>query len=262
VAPQVWAWKRGRAKTVHKFIDHLFCLLPTEEKYFKPYGMATTFVGHPVVEGGADKGDAKHFYEKYHLNKTTEVICMLPGSRSNEIAYLLPYFMATAEQLYQQNKKRIFVIPTVDTVKDKLQKKLATWKVPHIFVTGEKNRYDAFAAAKGAFAASGTVSLELAMAGVPHLIAYRMNPLTAALARRVLKIKYVNLLNLLVDAPIIPELLQENCTTEKLVKTMQSLIGTKQPVEPALNKLGFGGKDQKTPAERVATELIKLARQK
>ncbi|MBP5344215.1 MAG: lipid-A-disaccharide synthase [Alphaproteobacteria bacterium] len=263
VAPQVWAWKKGRAKTIHKFIDHLFCLLPTEEKYFKPYGMSTTFVGHPVIEGGADKGSAERFFKNYHLSKKKEIICMLPGSRHNEIAYLLPCFKEVAEQLYAENSNRIFVIPTVDTVKEKLAKQLAGWSVPHLLITGEKNRYDAFAAARVAFAASGTVSLELAMAGVPHLITYRMNPLTAALARRVLKIKYVNLLNLLVDKPIIPELLQENCTVEKLVETVHSLLSNKrQNVAPALKKLGLDAKHKTTPAERVASVLIKMARPK
>lgn len=263
VAPQVWAWKKGRAKTVHKFINHLFCLLPTEEKYFKPYGMPTTFVGHPVIEGGADKGNANRFLKTYRLSKDKEIICMLPGSRHNEIAYLLPCFKAVAEQLYMENPNRIFVIPTVDTVKEKLAKKLAAWSVPHILITGEKNRYDAFAAARVAFAASGTVSLELAMAGVPHLVAYKMNPLTAALAKRVLKIKYVNLLNLLVNKPIIPELLQENCTVENLVKTLHDLLQhKKQNVAPALKKLGLDARNKITPAERVATALIKMARKK
>ena len=263
VAPQVWAWKKSRAKKVHKFIDHLFCLLPTEEAYFKPYGMATTFVGHPVIEGGADKGSAKRFLQKYHVRQGKEIIVMLPGSRHNEIAYLLPYFKKVAEHLYVENANRVFVIPTVDTVKAKLAKQLASWSVPHILITGEKDRYDAFAAAKVAFAASGTVSLELAMAGVPHLIAYRMNPLTATLARRVLKIKYVNLLNLLVDKPIIPELLQENCTTEKLLDVLHDLLnGKKQNVSGALKKLGLDTKNQTTPAEHVSKALIKMARKK
>jgi lipid-A-disaccharide synthase len=101
------------------------------------------------------------------------------------------------------------------------------------------------------------------MAGVPHLIAYKMNSLTATLARRVLKIKYVNLLNLLVNKPIIPELLQENCTTEKLVTTIHDLLSNKrQNVAPALKKLGLDTHSNTTPAERVAAALIKMARKK
>ena len=106
-------------------------------------------------------------------------------------------------------------------------------------------------------APSGTVSLELALAGVPHLIAYRMNRLTAAVARRVLKIKYVNLINLMMDAPIIPELLQENCTVPKIVATMRGLLSEpKQETAEALAKLGKGT----SPSEKVAKSLMQLAR--
>jgi len=257
VAPQVWAWKKGRAKTIGRFVDHLFCLLPNEPAYFTPYGMPATFVGHPVIEGGADKGDANAFREKYNIPKDKRIVCILPGSRSNEIKYLLSDFIQTADNLFATNPDLFFVIPTVATVREKIEKKLENWQTPHLIVVGEKERYDAFAAASAALAASGTVSLELALAGVPHLIAYRMNGITAALARRVLKIKYVNLINLIMDQPIIPELLQENCTPSKMTQTMRELLqGTPQQTADALAKLGKGT----TPSEKVAENLIKLAR--
>ena len=259
VAPQVWAWKKGRAKTLPHFIDHLFCLLPDEPAYFTPYGLPTTFVGHPVIEGGADKGNAQKFRSQYNLDENTPVLAMLPGSRKNEIKTLLPLFMATAEKLTETHPNLFVVVPTVQTVADKIQEKMKDWKIPHAVIFGEENRYDAFAVATIAIAASGTVSLELAMAHVPHLIAYRLNALTAALARRVLKIKYVNLINLLQDKPVIPELLQENCTVEKLVVTAETLFQNPyQDVDPSLEKLGFNSSG--LPSERVATCLLKLAK--
>ncbi len=257
VAPQVWAWKKGRAKTIGRFVDHLFCLLPNEPAYFEPYGMPTTFVGHPVIEGGADKGDANAFRKQYHIPKDKRIVCILPGSRSNEIKYLLDDFIQTADNLFATNPDLFFVIPTVATVREKIEKKLENWQTPHVIVIGEKERYNAFAAASAALAASGTVSLELSLAGVPHLIAYRMNSLTAALAKRLLKIKYVNLINLIMDQPIIPELLQENCTVSKMTQTMRELLQSNtQQTEAALAKLGKGT----TPSEKVAENLIQLAR--
>ena len=182
---------------------------------------------------------------------------MLPGSRSNEIKYLLNDFMQTADNLFTTNPDLFFVIPTVETVKSKIEKKLANWGTPHLIITGEKERYNAFASASAALAASGTVSLELALAGVPHLIAYRMNKITAAVAKRILKIKYVNLINLMMDQPIIPELLQENCTVSKMTQTMRELLqGASQETQTALTKLGKGT----NPSENVAENLIKLAR--
>ena len=259
VAPQVWAWKRGRAKTLPHFIDHLFCLLPDEPAYFTPYGLPTTFVGHPVIEGGADKGNAQKFRTQYALSENTPVLAMLPGSRKNEIKTLLPLFMATAENLTKTNPNLFVVVPTVQTVADKIQEKMKDWKIPHAVILGEKARYDAFAAANIAIAASGTVSLELAMAHVPHLIAYRLNALTASLARRVLKIKYVNLINLLQDKLVIPELLQENCTLEKLTQTSEALFqNPHQDVNPSLEKLGLNSNE--SPSQKVAICLLKLAR--
>ena len=257
VAPQVWAWQKGRAKIIGHFVDHLFCLLPNEPEYFAPYGMPATFVGHPVIEGGADKGNAADFKQHHGISTDKRIVCLLPGSRSNEIKYLLSDFMRVADNLFALNPDLFFVIPTVETVRETIEKQTQNWSTPHLVVTGETERYNAFAAASAALAASGTVSLELALAKVPHLIAYRMNKLTAAVARRVLKIKYVNLLNLLENREIIPELLQENCTVEKMTQTMQALLGGgKQETEAALAKL----KKETNPSEQVVDKLIQLVR--
>ena len=167
--------------------------------------------------------------------------------------------MATAENLTKTHPNLFVVVPTVQTVADKIQEKMKDWKIPHAVILGEENRYDAFAATNIAIAASGTVSLELAMAHVPHLIAYRLNALTASLARRVLKIKYVNLINLLQDKPVIPELLQENCTLEKLTQTAEELFqNPHQDVNPSLEKLGLNSNE--SPSQKVAICLLKLAR--
>jgi len=259
VAPQVWAWNKKRAKIIGRFVDHLFCLLPNEPAYFTPYGMPTTFVGHPVIEGGATRGNAAQFRKKYSIPSDKQILCMLPGSRQNEINYLLDDFIQVASNLFENNPDLFVVVPTVKTVGEKIEHKMAQWHVPHLVVYGETDRYNAFAASSAAIAASGTVSLELAIAGVPHLIAYKMNPLTAKLARLVLKIKYVNLLNLIEDKEIIPELLQENCTVPKLTATLYDLINhKKQNTKEALTKLGLHTKQ--LPSEKIAKTLIKLAR--
>ncbi len=255
VAPQVWAWKKGRAKTLGRYVDRLFCLLPSEPAYFTPYGLQADFVGHPVIEGGADKGDKKAFYAQYNIPQEALVLCVLPGSRKNEIKYLLPIFKEATEKLVQRHPNLFVVIPTVDTVAERLETELKDWRVPHIIVRGEKERYHAFAAAQCAIAASGTVSLELAMAGVPHLIAYKVSKLTGYIARRLLKIKYVNLINLLTGKMIIPELLQEDCTAEKILEQTEKLIQNReQDVSEGLQRLGVG--QGQTPSEKIATLMI------
>ncbi|MBQ8250718.1 MAG: lipid-A-disaccharide synthase [Alphaproteobacteria bacterium] len=257
VAPQVWAWKKGRAKKVGQYMDHLFCLLPYEEKYFTPYGMATTFIGHPVIEGGAEKGNGADFKKRYGIDENALVMTMLPGSRKNEVSFLMSLFMNATENLQKTHKNLFVVVPTVATVSEKLKETLKDWAVPHVIVEGEKERYNAFAASDVAMAASGTVSLELALAGVPHLIAYKVSKLTGILAKRLLKIKYVNLINILADREIIPELLQEKCTIENLESTIEQLLRLKtQDVSGSLEKLGKG--QDLLPSQKMGEKLLSL----
>lgn len=258
VAPQVWAWKQGRAKKIAGFVDHLFCLLPNEPAYFTPYGMTTTFVGHPVIEGGAAAGNGQSFRKKYLISQKTLLVCMLPGSRKNEIKYLMPIFKEAVEKLADKHPDICVVVPTVRTVAARVKADLKEWGICSIVVEGEQDRYDAFAASEVAVAASGTVSLELAMAGVPHLIAYKVNKLTAMILRHLLKIKYANLINLLADKALIPELIQENCTSDKITNQMEELLKHKNPLmSRGLAALGCGG--GMMPSEKVAVKLIELA---
>jgi len=212
-----------------------------------------------VIEGGADRGSAKTFCQKYNLKKTTEVLVLLPGSRKNEVARLMPVFKEVCEQLQKTHPHLFVVIPSVKTVARNVCEMLKCWYVPHTVILGEKARYDAFAAAKVAIAASGTVSLELSLAKVPHLIAYRVHPMSALLAKKLLKIRFVNLINLLQNKEVIPELLQDRCTVEELVKTTEKLFkNSKQNVQKSLDKL----KGKMLPSEKMAQVLIHLAKDK
>lgn len=263
VAPQVWAWKSSRAKQIKKWVDHLLMLLPFEAKYFAPYGVAYTYVGHPVIEGGSDKGNAARFVTMHNLSQKDFILTILPGSRKTEIKYLLPVFEQVVEKMAQLHPNLKVVLPTVETVKDKIEKAIAHWKVPVLIVTGEMARYDAFAASTMALAASGTVSLELAMAGTPHIIAYKMNKLTGWLAGYLLrkKIKYVNLINILSDEQIIPECLQDACNLDKIMLELDKLQGQggkvqMQKARKALEMLGAG--EALTPSQKAAKEVLKI----
>lgn len=263
VAPQVWAWKSSRAKQIKKWVDHLLMLLPFEAKYFAPYGVAYTYVGHPVIEGGSDKGNAARFVTMHNLSQKDFILTILPGSRKTEIKYLLPVFEQVVEKMAQLHPNLKVVLPTVETVKDKIEKAIAHWKVPVLIVTGEMARYDAFAASTMALAASGTVSLELAMAGTPHIIAYKMNKLTGWVAGYLLrkKIKYVNLINILSDEQIIPECLQDACNLDKIMLELDKLQGQggkaqMQKARKALEMLGAG--EALTPSQKAAREVLKI----
>lgn len=261
VAPQVWAWKKKRAKTCGRYIDELFALLPYEPPYFEPHGLKTDFVGHPVVEGGASKGDGAAFRKEYGIAAGAPLLCVLPGSRRSETKYLLPVFQETVSRLKRKYPALRVVVPTVVTVAEKVKKAVASWDVPVTVVTGEKARYDAFAAANAALAASGTVALELAMARVPYCIAYKMNPISSFLAPLVVKGKYVNLVNILADKLIVKEFLLKNCRADWLANEVDLLLSDETyrqtqilQASQVLNLLGAG--QSETPSDKVADILL------
>lgn len=261
VAPQVWAWKKKRAKTCGRYIDELFALLPYEPPYFEPHGLKTDFVGHPVVEGGASKGDGAAFRKEHGIAAGAPLLCVLPGSRRSETKYLLPVFQETVSRLKQKYPALRVVVPTVVTVAEKVKKAVASWNVPVTVVTGEKARYNAFAAANAALAASGTVALELAMARVPYCIAYKMNPISSFLAPLVVKGKYVNLVNILADKLIVKEFLLKNCRADWLANEVDLLLSDEtyrqtqiSQASQVLNLLGAG--QAETPSDKVADILL------
>lgn len=263
VAPQVWAWKGKRADQIKKWVDHLLMLLPFEKKFFEKKGVSFTYVGHPVTEGGADKGNAKRFITMHNLSQKDFILTILPGSRKTEIKYLLPIFEQVVSEMAKKYKNLRVVLPTVETVKDKIEPIVSKWKVPVMIVTGELARYDAFAASNLALAASGTVSLELAMAGVPHIIAYKMNWLTGQLAKVILKrkIRFVNLINILADEEIIPECLQDDCNFEKIMLQLEKVAaedGKSQVVQAQKVMQQLGAGQSMTPSQKAAKVVLDI----
>jgi lipid-A-disaccharide synthase len=224
VAPMVWVWKPGRAKKIAKIFDHLMCLLAFEPPYFTPHGLPTTHVGHSVIEGGAGKGDGAAFRTRHGIDPAATVLCLLPGSRANEVSRMLPILRDAADILRARHPDLAVVIPTVATVADLVCGETANWKRPPHIVRGEAERWDAFAAADAAMATSGTVALELAQARVPFVIGYRGSPISAWLARRMISIKYATLLNHISNEMIVPEFLQEACTPKALATAVDRLL--------------------------------------
>lgn len=261
VAPQVWAWKKRRARTCGRYIDRLMALLPYEAKYFQPYGLKVDFVGHPVVEGGAAKGDGTAFRKGNDIPEQTKLLCVLPGSRRSETKYLLPIFKETIAGLAEKYPEMHIVIPTVVTVEKAVREATADWALPVHIVTGETDRYDAFAACDAALAASGTVALELAMAKVPYTIAYKMNPISSWLARRLVKGKFANLVNILADREIVKEYLLEDCTVENLAAEAEKLLDDEEyrqaQLRDAFNVLKLlGADDPVSPSSKAAAVVL------
>ena len=263
VAPQVWAWKKKRAKTMYKYVDLLLTLLPQEPKYFTPYKLKAICVGHPVIESHVAKGDAATFRRQYHISDDKTIISILPGSRHNEVAALLPIFLESAKALKAENSQLHFVIPTVKTVTERVKKMCEGVDLPLTILETETDRYNAFNASSAAIAASGTVALELAIANIPHIVGYKISPLSAMLVRRFMHIQFVNLSNIILGREIIPELLQERCIPVNICLYIQGLLNhddwydkQMEGFEKVRHLLGMG---EQTPSEKACDVIYDLA---
>ena len=224
VAPQVWAWREHRVKTFPGLWDELLCLLPFEEAYFARHNLKARFVGHPVLQSGADGGNAARFRLRHAIPQAAPILILMPGSRRSEAPRLLPVFGRTLALLRAEQPDLIPVIPAAHAMADLVKSATATWPIQPIVVTDLDDKHDAYAAAAAALTKSGTSTLELALAGVPMAVTYRVNPISAAIARRLIRVPHVAMVNLLAGRQIVPELLQEDCNPATLCSTVLSLI--------------------------------------
>ncbi|HVC54597.1 MAG TPA: lipid-A-disaccharide synthase [Stellaceae bacterium] len=224
VAPMVWAWRGGRARRMALWYDHLLTLLPFEPAYFERVGLAASYVGHPVLDSGAGHGDAARFRAAHAIAADELVLAVLPGSRGGEVRRLLPVFGATLQRLEAIVGPFRVAVPTVATVAEAVTAGVRDWPGRPIVLRGNAAKYDAFAASRAALAASGTIALELALARVPMAVAYRLNPLTEMLLDHIVKVRQANLVNLLLDRPLVPEHLRRQCAPEPLAASLAELI--------------------------------------
>lgn len=237
VAPQVWAWRQKRVKHFPGLWEKLLCLLPFEPDFFKPFHLNPVFTGHPVLESGADKGNADRFLALHNLSSTCIPLILMPGSRVTETKRLLPIFAETVARLKSSVPNLVPVIAAAPGISAAVKSHVESWPVKPIIVCDTEERYDAFAAAKAALTKSGTSTLELAMAGVAMAVTYRVNPISASIARRLIKVPHVAMINLLAKRALVPELLQEACNPHQLTKTILNLLQNPQAAEE--QKAGF-----------------------
>jgi lipid-A-disaccharide synthase len=262
VAPQVWAWREGRVLHFRNLWERLLCLLPFEPAFFERHGLPARFVGHPVLESGADRGDAARFRRLHSLPAAARVLVLMVGSRPVEVQHLLPIYGRTLDLLARRVPGLVPVLPVAAAVAETVRRAAQSWRRPPLIVSEAEEKHDAFAAAQAALTKSGTSTLELAMAGVPMAVAYRTNWLNAAAARRMIRVPHVAIVNLLGAGPIVPELLQENCTPERLADTLGELLAN--PETAAAQQRGFKQviaslrPDGQTPSAAAAEAVLEL----
>jgi lipid-A-disaccharide synthase len=225
VAPQVWAWKKGRARTAAKLLDRLMTLWPYEPPYFEKYGLRCDFVGHPVIENTANLNDNLSEFRRYHdIPHDAILLCALPGSRSHELKKLVPIFKGVVARLSKQFSNLFVIIPSVAAIAGEVRRAFSDMPTPHCVIVGQRERYNAFRTSSFAIAASGTVTLELTACRTPHVIAYTFSPITNWLAEKLVTSKYANLINILADKFIIPEFTLASCREDLIYQKSLELM--------------------------------------
>ncbi len=265
VAPSVWAWRPGRADKMAKVIDHVLALLPFEPPYMERAGMECDFVGHPVVnEPVATEQDIAQFRRDHDLGDAPLVLA-LPGSRKGEVERLAPIFGAALRRFLQDRPGTRVVVPAVAHMVDAVTEQVRDWPGQPVIVDPRKlpsaqaqaQKRAAFAAAELALAASGTVSLELAAQATPMVIAYNLNWLTTLIAKRMVKLDTVTLVNLVSDTRAVPECLLEDCEPGEIADALRQVAATPGTQQDAMrltmNRLGRGGE---APGLRAAKAVL------
>ena len=261
VSPSVWAWKPWRAARMRKYIDHVLALLPFEPAAHKRLGgPACTYVGHPLIENlSALRPDSK---EEARRRSEPPLVLILPGSRRGEITRLLPPFQQAIETVRARYGELELVLPTVPHLEAEVRTATSTWLTPPRVVADPAEKRRVFRNARAALAASGTVTLELALAGIPTVAAYKVAPLEAALLRRLVQVPSAILSNLVLGENAVPEFLQEDCTPERLAVALAAVLQDgpeRQRQMEAFVKLGAIMQVGSPPSDTAAEIVLGLA---
>jgi lipid-A-disaccharide synthase len=228
VSPSVWAWRAGRARAMRAYVDHVLALLPFEpEAYRRLRGPPCSYVGHPLIEQtgslrpGAD--------ERARRGEPPPVLLVLPGSRRSEIKHHMAVFGETLDRLQAEGVPFEPILPTMAHLQEAVADGLKSWKVTPRVVVGEQEKRAAFRIAHAAFAKSGTATLELAIAGVPMVAAYRAGAVEALIMRSMIRLSSVILANLVIGENVVPEFIQQDCRSEKLLPALREILRDSPP---------------------------------
>lgn len=263
VSPTVWIWREGRAAAMRPYVDALLALLPFEPEVHRRLGGPPTFyVGHPLLEHLSDLRPSPA--EAARRTQLPYRVLVLPGSRRREIVRLGEDFGAALAAVAAEQPLDL-VLPTLPRLERLVAETVAPWPVQPRIVTTAEEKYEAFRTARAALAASGTVTLELALAGVPHVAAYRVGWLEAQIGRRVLKGTTVILANLVLGENVVPEFLQEFCTPQVLTAALREVLA--EGPARARQDASFARLDEifgirgPSPSLRAADVVLRLARE-
>ncbi len=264
VSPTVWAWREGRARKMRPYVDHILALLPFEPAaHLRLGGPVCTYIGHPLIDRLNEL--KPNNLERAKRNGTSPIILVLPGSRRSEVRRLMPVLGKAVALLAKSKPNLKFVLPSVAHVKQDIVDLVKDWPVKPDIIDGEAAKLAAFRTARAAMAASGTVTLELALAEIPMVTAYKVSKLEEIIIRALVKVPSAILPNIILDQQVIPEFLQENCTGENLSEAVLKIISDSNERQSQIDALKrvltimqVEGADPNMQAAKIALSMIKL----
>jgi lipid-A-disaccharide synthase len=264
ISPQLWAWRSGRVKTIKARVDKIGVILPFEEEFFRKRGVEAQYVGHPLLDTVKNEATREQFCKLHNISDKTRCIGLFPGSRKREVSSLLPIFLSAAASLQEDSPDKIvFFIPKASTIgRQEFEAAGLRMYQQHLDIRIiEDNRYDMMAACDAVVTASGTVTLELAILEVPMIVVYKLSPLTYQLGKRLVKVDFFSLVNLIAGYAAVPELLQHEVTADKIAAELSALTTQparmqkmKRALKEVRDKLGERGASEK--AAIVALEML------
>lgn len=266
VGPQVWASRPGRAAVLAGAVDRLLSIHAFDAPFFEGAGLKTTFVGNLTLARDFSGADPERLRAHIGAAPGDPILLLLPGSRPAEVKRLMPIYRSAVENLSSDRPSLKFVLPVADVVSSQVKAALADWAVDVQVVEGDQLKYDAMRGATVALACSGTVTTELALAGCPMVVAYRIGALSHFILKRVLTTKYATLFNIAAGEAVAPEYLQYDCTPQNLADAIAARLDDParrqtqvERQDAALDKMGRGGPD---PSGIAADAVIETLRER
>ncbi len=270
VSPQLWAWKKRRIHRVQRYVDRMLVIFPFEEPFYRERGVDATYVGHPLADIPLPAISRIDFAALHGLNPESTWIGLLPGSRAREIRFNLPEMLAAAQLLSTQSSGMQFLLPLAPTLT--AAHRLAVQRMLHEYASTIsihliEDARGALRHARASIVASGTATVEAALMGNPFVVVYRVSPLTYAIARRVVTVPHVAMVNLVAEMRVVPELIQGEFTAEKIVEHLAPLLPDGEPRSEmirGLRQVGEKFNASKNPGEtaiaRVAAIVVEALR--
>lgn len=262
VGPQVWATRPGRARTLAATVDHFLTIHAFDAAYFEREGLPVTFVGNAALALDFSEADPARLRAQIGAAPGEPILLVLPGSRPSEIRRMTPPFENAVARLKATRPELHVVLAAAPTVAERVKRRVAGWTFQVHVVEGERAKLDALKAATVALACSGTVTTELALAGTPMVVGYRLGPVTHAILKRLIRTRYVTLLNIAAGKEVAPELIQQACNGRELAREIALRLDDAElcrqqaaAQQAALEAMGLGGPD---PNEAAAAAVLQV----